>query len=128
MAKLSNLVNVNINRNTITVQGVPIPVVFTFTSFPYIEEAYGGSYGKFEKELKGLLNKGSITMGRKETRLMHVLIYAMIRSGGTDATLAEVEGAIPMSDLPAVFQKVLAIFNEQDFQHSDMEKIKQEKK
>lgn len=128
MARLSDLVNVDINRDTITVQGVQIPVIFTFKSFPYVEEAYGKSYEEFEKDMNELLKEGTIALGENETKLMHALIYSMVKSGGTDCTPAEIEGAIPISDLPGIFQTVLNIFNNQNFQKSDMEKIKQEKK
>lgn len=128
MAKLSELVNVNINRDTIKVQGVDIPVVFTMKSFPYVEEAYGKPYHVFEKDINRMLQKGTITLGKNETKLMNALIYAMIRSGGTDATSAEVESSIPLSDLPGVFQVAFDIFNNQNFQQLDAEKIKSEKK
>ena len=75
-----------------------------------------------------MLRKGRITLGKNEMRLMHALIYAMVRSGGTECTPKELEGAIPMNDLPGIFQTVLNIFNNQQFQKEDMEKIKTEKK
>lgn len=128
MAKLSDLVNVNINRDTIRIQGVEIPVIFTMKSFPYVEEAYGKPYHVFEKDMNRMLKKGQVRLGKNEIRLMHALIYSMIRSGGTECTPKEIEGAIPMSDLPDIFQTVLSIFNNQMFQKEDMEKIKTEKK
>lgn len=128
MARLSDLVNVNINRNVIKIQGVEIPVIFTFKSFPYIEEAYGKPYDVFEKDMNGMLKNGKVVLGKKEIKLMNALIYAMMRSGGTDCTLAEIEGAIPLSDLAGIFQAALDIFNNQNFQVVDMERIKQEKK
>ncbi|MFI8710253.1 hypothetical protein ACIGHG_25325 [Bacillus sp. NPDC077411] len=128
MARLSDLVNVNINVNTIKIQGVKIPVIFTFESFPYVEEAYGKSYHEFEKEMNETLEKGSFSLGEKEAKLMRSLIYAMVRSGGTECTPTEVKNAIPLYDLPDIFQVVFQIFNGQNFQHSDMEKLKQEKK
>lgn len=128
MAKLSDLVNVNINKDTITVQGVKIPVIFTFKSFPYIEEAYGKSYEVFEKDINRMLEKGKVVLGKNETRLMNALIYAMVKSAGTDCTPYEIETAIPIGDLPGIFQTALNIYNNQNFQRSDMEKIKQEKK
>jgi len=128
MAKLSDLVNININRDTIQVQGVTIPVMFTFKSFPYVEEAYGKPYHVFEQDINKMLEKGSITLGKNEIKLMNALIYAMMRSAGTDCTIAEVESAIPLSDLPNIFEKTFHIFNNQNFQKSDMMKIKQEKK
>lgn len=128
MARLSDLVNVNINRNKITIQGVEIPVIFTFESFPYIEEVYGEEYTKFETELRGMLKTGEVSLGEKEIKLMNCLIYAMIRSGGTEATYEEVRNSIPIHDLPGIFQVVYDLFSNQTFQQSDMEKIKQEKK
>ncbi|MGD6964532.1 hypothetical protein ACQCVB_20215 [Fictibacillus phosphorivorans] len=128
MAKLSDLVNVNINRDTIKVQGVDIPVIFTFKSFPFIEEAYGKPYHAFEKDMNRMMQKGTITLGKNEIKLMNALIYAMVKSGGTDCTPYEIETAIPLNDLPAIFQVATNIFKNQIFQQSDMDKIKSEKK
>lgn len=128
MAKLRDLVNVNINRNVISIQGVEIPVIFTFQSFPYVEQAYGKGYHEFEKDLNRMMKRRNIVMGNSEIKLMNSLIYAMIRSGGTDATLYEIENAIPLSDLPAIFQTVMDIFSRQIFQAEDIKKIKTEKK
>ncbi|RHW37324.1 hypothetical protein D1B31_16295 [Neobacillus notoginsengisoli] len=128
MAKLRDLVNVDINRDTIKIQGAKIPVIFTFTSFPYLEEAYGKPYHVFEKDLNLMMKKGKVVLGKKEVRLMYALIYSMIRSGGTDATVSEVEGAIPLSDLPDIFQVAFRLFNNQIFQAKDAQKIKTEKK
>lgn len=128
MARLSDLVNVNINKDTITIQGVKIPVIFTFKSFPYIEEAYGKTYEVFEKDINRMLQKGKVALGKNETRLMNALIYAMVKSAGTDCTPFEIETAIPIGDLPGIFQTALNIYNNQNFQMSDVERIKQEKK
>lgn len=128
MAKLKDLVNVDINRDVIKIQDAEIPVIFTFKSFPYVEEAYGKSYGNFEKDLNRMLQKGNIRVGKNEMKLMYSLIYAMVRSGGTDCTPYELENSIPLSDIQGVFQTVLNIFNRQNFQVSDSEKLKQEKK
>ncbi|WLR54285.1 hypothetical protein LC048_17820 [Mesobacillus subterraneus] len=128
MAKLSDLVNININRDSINIQGVTIPVIFTFKSFPYIEEAYGKPYHVFEKDINQMMKKKTITMGKNEVRLMNALIYAMVKSAGTDCTPFEIENSIPLHDLPGVFQTVLNIFSNQNFQKADMEKIKSEKK
>lgn len=128
MAKLRDLVNVNINRDVIQIQGVDIPVIFTFKSFPYLEEAYGKPYHVFEKDLNRMMNKKRVRLGRDETRIVFALIYAMVRSGGTVCTIKELEGAIPLSDLPGIFDTVLPIFNRQIFQAEDAKKIKTQKK
>lgn len=125
MAKLKDLVNVNINRDTITIQGVELPVIFSMMAFPYVEEAYRKPYHVFEKDLHRMMkNGGKVRLGKNEMRLMYALIYAMVRAGGTECTPKELEGAIPLSDLQGVFQKVLDIFSNQHFQKSDMDKIK----
>ncbi|HDR8449106.1 TPA: hypothetical protein QC311_002241 [Bacillus cereus] len=128
MARLSDLVNVNINLNKIKIQGVDIPVIFTFESFPYVEESYGKEYHEFEKEMSDMMKKGQFSLGEKEAKLMRSLIYAMIRSGGTECTPSEMKSAIPLYDLPDIFQVVFQIFSGQTFQYSDMEKLKKEKK
>lgn len=128
MAKLKDLVNIDINRDVIYIQGVKIPVIFTFKSFPYVEEAYGKSYTEFEKDLNDMFIDGKISLGENETKMMHALIYAMVRSAGTECTPAEIESAIPFNDLPDIFQTALNIFNNQTFQKGDMEKVKTEKK
>ena len=51
----------------------------------------------------------------------------MVRSGGTECTLDELKGAIPMNELPDIFIVVYEIFSE-TFQHSDMEKLKKKVK
>lgn len=128
MAKLKDLVNVNINRDTIKIQGIDIPVIFSFKSFPYLEEAYGKPYHVFEKDLNQMMKKGKVRLGKKETHLMYALIYAMVRSGGTDCTPGELEGAIPLHELTEVFKVILPIFHRQIFQKEDANKIKTEKK
>ncbi|MGE8013229.1 hypothetical protein [Bacillus mycoides] len=128
MARLSDLVNVEINLNKIKIQKVEIPVIFTFESFPYVEESYGKSYHEFEKEMNAMLAKGEFSLGENEAKLMRSLIYAMVRSGGTECTPTEIKNAIPLYDVPGIFEVVFEIFQGQNFQHSDMEKMKQEKK
>lgn len=128
MTKLSDLINVKINQDTIKIQGVEIPVIFTFKSFPFIEEAYGKEYGAFEKDINEMMKTGKVSLGKKEVKLMNALIYAMVKSGGTDCTPFEIETSIPISDLPDIFRTALGIFNNQNFQFADMEKLKTEKK
>ncbi|MEI2319023.1 hypothetical protein EXW38_11535 [Bacillus mycoides] len=128
MARLSDLVNVDINLNKIKIQGVEIPVIFTFESFPYVEESYGKPYHEFEKEMNDMLAKGEFSLGEQEAKLMRSLIYAMVRSGGTECTPTEIKNAIPLYDVPGIFQVVFEIFNGQNFQIEDMEKLKKEKK
>ncbi|OBZ60095.1 hypothetical protein BAQ45_11555 [Bacillus pacificus] len=128
MARLSDLVNVEINLNKIKIQGVEIPVIFSFESFPYVEESYGKPYHEFEKEMNDMVKQGSFSLGEKEAKLMRSLIYAMVRSGGTECTPTEIKNAIPLYDVPDIFQVVWDIFNNQNFQTEDMEKLKKDEK
>lgn len=128
MAKLSSLVNTKLNKDTIKIQGVNIPVVFTMRSFPFVEQAYGKQYVIFEKELNAMMTGKDFVMGHKQTKLMYALVYGMVRTAGTDCTLSEIEGSIPFSELPDIFEKVMGIFNNQIFQKTDLERIKTEKK
>ncbi|MEK5107032.1 hypothetical protein MHI57_09670 [Cytobacillus sp. FSL K6-0129] len=127
MARLSDLVNVNINKDVIKIQGAEIPVKFTMKSFPFVEEAYGKPYHIFEKDVNNML-KREFKLGKNEVRLMIALIYGMVRSAGTDCTLHELEGSIPIADLPGIFGVAIDLFNNQNFQRSDQERIKSEKK
>ncbi|MGF9991559.1 hypothetical protein ABEY04_22300 [Bacillus mycoides] len=128
MARLSDLVNVEININKIKVQGVEIPVIFSFESFPYVEESYGKPYHEFEKEMNEMVGKANFSLGEKEAKLMRSLIYAMVRSGGTECTPMEIKHAIPLYDVPGIFQVVWDNFNGQNFQVDDMEKLKKDEK
>lgn len=128
MTKLSDLIKIGINQDTITIQGVEIPVIFTFMSFPFIEEAYGKPYHIFEQELNEMMAKGEVRLGHNETKLMYALIYGMVRAGGTECTPKELESSIPFPDLVSIFQAVLNIFNNQHFQDSDFAKIKSDEK
>ena len=126
MARLSDLVNININLNTIKIQGVDIPVIFTFESFPYVEESYGKPYHEFEKEMNGMVSQGSFSLGKRS----EIDAVFNLRNGtkwGTECTPTEIKHAIPLYDVPGIFQVVWDIFNHQNFQHADMEKLKQEK-
>lgn len=128
MAKLRDLVNVDINRDEIKIQGQSIPVIFTFKSFSYVEEAYGKQYHKFENDMNNMMKTGKVVLGKKEIKLMNALIYAMVRSGGTDCTPYELENSIPLQDLPGIFEVAFKIFNNQNFQIDDQKKMKTEKK
>lgn len=130
MPKLSNLVNTKLNRETILIQGQEIPVSFTMKTFPILENAYGKPYKIFEAEMNHMMTKdnGKVSLGNNEVRLMYSLIYSMMRTAGIDCTMAEVEGSIGIHDLQGIFQVVLNIFNNQNFQNKDMSRLKTEKK
>ena len=123
MALLRDLVNININNDVVTIQGVKIPVVFTMESFPHLEEVYG-PYDLFEADLNALLLKPQFQLGTKEIKLMYSLIYAMVRTGGTECTFEELKNSIGFGDLVGVFETALTIFTNQTFQQSDINKIK----
>ena len=127
--ELKNLINVNINRDEITIQGQDLPILFDMESFAYVSEAYGKPYGVFESDMNKMLkNKGKVKVGQKELRIMNSLIYAMVKSGGTNCTFDQIRGGVPIGDLQDIFQKVLDVFQQQDFQKSDLEKLKNDTK
>ena len=49
------------------------------------------------------------SLGENEAKLMRSLIYAMMRSGGTECTPTEVKNSIPLYDLPDIFKVVFNI-------------------
>lgn len=124
MANLKDLINVNINRDTITIQGVDFPILFDMQSFAYITESYGKPYHIFENDINNMLKNGKVKLHHKELRICHSLIYALIRSGGTHTTPEELRGAIPLNDLQNIFQKVLDVYQMQNFQKTDLNKLK----
>lgn len=113
MTKLSDLISTRGKQDTIQIQGVDIPVAFNYLTSKFIEEAYGKPYRIFEKDIKKSAKEGESSVAKNEMKMMNSLIYALIRSGGTDATFAEVENSIPLSDLPAILQTVLDVFRRQ---------------
>lgn len=125
MANLKDLINVNINRDVITIQGVEIPILFNMESFAFVTEAYGKPYHIFESDIHKMLINGKVKMKHNELKIVNSLIYAMIRSGGTYTTIQELRGAIPLDDLEGIFQKVLDVYQMQDFQKTDLNKLKQ---
>ncbi|MDT2011186.1 hypothetical protein [Carnobacterium divergens] len=128
MADLKDLINVNINRDTISIQGKEIPVLFEIQSFAYVTEAYGKPYYVFENDLNSMLRDGKVELNEKELKLMSSLTYAMIRSGGTNCTVEEIRGGIPLKDWQTIFQKALDIFQSQDFQKEDLDRLKNDSK
>ena len=126
MAKLSDLINTGINTEVVRIQGVEIPIMFAMDTFNYVQSAYGKPYKIFEQDLNRMLMKkgGKVHLGNNEMKIMYALIYGMVRTGGTECTLQEIRGGTPIKDLQEIFQKVLDVFNEQDFQIKDMNRLK----
>lgn len=129
MPKLSDLINTEINKDTIKIQGVSIPVMFTMETFNYVQAGYGKSYPVFERDLNQMLTAagGKVKVGNREMKIMYSLIYGMVKTAGTDCTMQEIRGGIPIQDLQDIFQTVLDIFQEQDFQQKDIKKFRQSK-
>ncbi|MBC1983008.1 hypothetical protein [Listeria booriae] len=128
MAKLKDLVNVSVNKDIIIIQNVEIPIIFTMESFDFLIEAYGKTYTQFEKDMNKMLKSGTVTLSKDNLKLMRSLVYAMVRTGGTECTMEELEGAITQHEMPDVYKKALEIFAGQRFQAEDMKKIKSGKK
>ncbi|MGI6154438.1 MAG: hypothetical protein ACOYEB_00620 [Enterococcus lemanii] len=129
MAKLSDLIDTGINTEVVKIQGVNIPIMFAMETFNHVQNAYGKPYKVFEQDLNRMLMKkgGKVQLGNNEMKIMYALIYGMVRTGGTDCTLQEIRGGTPIGDLQEILQKVLDVFNEQDFQEKDMSRLKRSK-
>lgn len=129
MPKLSDLINTKINTEQVTIQGVSIPIMFTMETFNHVVDSYGKPYRMFEQDLNRMLSQkdGKVRVGNQEMKIMYSLIYGMVRTGGTSCTLKEIRGGIPIGDLQEIFQKVLDVFNEQDFQQKDINRLRQSK-
>ncbi|MBC2238322.1 hypothetical protein [Listeria innocua] len=128
MAKLKDLVNVNINRDVIQIQGADIPIKFTMETFAHIGDNYEGGYTKFEKDMNKMLSAKNTELIGGNITIMRLLVYGMVRSGGTECTLEELEDSIVVNELVSVYQKALSIFTGQNFQGKDMKRIKSGKK
>ncbi|MBC2140142.1 hypothetical protein [Listeria innocua] len=128
MAKLKDLVNVNINSDVIQIQGVDIPIKFTMETFAHIGDNYEGGYTKFEKDMNKMLSAKNTELIGGNITIMRLLVYGMVRSGGTECTLEELEDSIVVNELVSVYQKALSIFAGQNFQSEDMKRIKSGKK
>ncbi|MBC1548268.1 hypothetical protein HCJ27_14300, partial [Listeria sp. FSL L7-1435] len=76
---------------------------------------------------KMLSSKNTKLIGGNVT-IMRLLVYGMVRSGGTECTLEELENSIAINELVSVYQKALSIFAGQNFQSEDMKRIKSGKK
>lgn len=124
MAKLRDLVNVEANVEHVVIQGVEIPIMFSMASIDYIQEAYGKPYPQFERDMNSMLQKKQITLGRNELKIVRSLIYGMVRAGGTECTIQELEGSIPISDIQAVYQAAMDVFINSNFQQNDLETVK----
>lgn len=128
LAKLKDLVNVNINSDVIQIQGVDIPIKFTMETFAHIGDNYKGGYTKFEKDMNKMLSSKNTKLIGGNVTIMRLLVYGMVRSGGTECTLEELENSIAINELVSVYQKALSIFAGQNFQSEDMKRIKSGKK
>ncbi|MFT9269698.1 MAG: hypothetical protein ABF539_09280 [Liquorilactobacillus nagelii] len=128
MAKLKDLINIEEKQDTITIRGVDIPVCFNMQSFGYIEEAYGAGFPKFEADMNKIMSSKKANVSGNMIKIISSLIYAMVRSGGTECTPEELTALIPFQDMESVFKDVMKVFNAQYFDSADGEKIKQEKK
>lgn len=128
MAKLKDLIKLDDQQDIIKIRGIELPIAFDMRTFDYVEEAYGSSYTIFEKDMNKMLSSKNVKVSSNVFKIMRTLIYAMVRAGGTECTPDELAKAIPLTEMPSVFESVLGVFQGQYFQPSDGEKIKQTKK
>ncbi|MFG5713838.1 hypothetical protein ACFJXE_07815 [Enterococcus faecalis] len=128
MAKLRDLVNVNINVDYLEIQGEKIPIMFSMSALDYIQEAYGKPYPIFEKDLNQMLQKNQVTLRGNELKIIRSLMYGMVRAGGTECTIKELEGAIAINEIVSAYETVMDVFVNGNFQQKDLETVKKQPK
>lgn len=128
MAKLRDLVNVEANIDHIVIQNTEIPVMFSMASLDFIQEAYGKPYPVFEKDLNKMMVQKQITLTGNELKLVRSLIYGMVRAGGTECTVKELEGAITIHEIVKVYETIMNVFMSSNFQEKDLETLKKPRK
>ncbi|MBF0021166.1 hypothetical protein HAX41_13605 [Enterococcus faecalis] len=128
MAKLRDLVNVNVNVDHIKIQGEKIPIMFSMSALDYIQEAYGKPYPVFERDLNNMMKQKQVTLRGNELKLIRSLMYGMVRAGGTECTIKELEGAIAINEIVSAYETVMDVFMNGNFQQKDLETVKKQPK
>ncbi len=128
MAKLRDLVNVNVNVDHIDIQGEQIPIMFSMSALDYIQEAYGTPYPVFERDLNNMMKQKQVTLRGNELKLIRSLMYGMVRAGGTECTIKELEGAIAINEIVSAYETVMDVFMNGNFQQKDLETVKKQPK
>lgn len=128
MAKLRDLVNVNVNVDHIEIQGEKIPIMFSMSALDYIQEAYGKPYPVFERDLNNMMKQKQVTLRGNELKLIRSLMYGMVRAGGTECTIKELEGAIAINEIVSAYETVMDVFMNGNFQQKDLETVKKQPK
>lgn len=128
MAKLRDLVNVNVNVEHIEIQGEKIPIMFSMSALDYIQEAYGKPYPVFERDLNNMMKQKQVTLRGNELKLIRSLMYGMVRAGGTECTIKELEGAIAINEIVSACETVMDVFMNGNFQQKDLETVKKQPK
>ncbi|HHB0740017.1 TPA: hypothetical protein ACOAXA_000169 [Enterococcus faecalis] len=128
MTKLRDLVNVNVNVEHIEIQGEKIPIMFSMSALDYIQEAYGKPYPVFERDLNNMMKQKQVTLRGNELKLIRSLMYGMVRAGGTECTIKELEGAIAINEIVSAYETVMDVFMNGNFQQKDLETVKKQPK
>ena len=127
MAKLRDLVNVNINVDYLEIQGEKFYYVFNVSIRLYSRSLWKAvSY--FEKDLNQMLQKDQVTLRGNELKIIRSLMYGMVRAGGTECTIKELEGAIAINEIVSAYETVMDVFVNGNFQQKDLETVKSNRK
>ncbi len=90
--------------------------MFSMSALDYIQEAYGKPYPIFEKNLNQMLQKDQVTLRGNELKIIRSLMYGMVRAGGTECTIKELEGAIAINEIVSAYETVMDVFVNGNFQ------------
>lgn len=102
--------------------------MFSMSALDYIQEAYGKPYPIFEKDLNQMLQKDQVTLRGNELKIIRSLMYGMVRAGGTECTIKELEGAIAINEIVSAYETVMDVFVNGNFQQKDLETVKKQPK
>ena len=78
----------------------------------------------FLKRFESNVTKDQVTLRGNELKIIRSLMYGMVRAGGTECTIKELEGAIAINEIVSAYETVMDVFVNGNFQQKDLETVK----
>lgn len=126
MSRLKDLLPELKEDNFIEIMGVKIPIRFNMMTLSYIEEASGKPFSELENQLSKF-DGDDTEINSEMLEMMSALLYAVVKTGGTETTPNELMNAIPtVNDTITIFEQVVELFDASYFQEEDTDKLKNE--
>ena len=70
----------------------------------------------FLKRFESNVTKDQVTLRGNELKIIRSLMYGMVRAGGTECTIKELEGAIAINEIVSAYETVMDVFVNGNFQ------------